>query len=127
MIQKKMFSIKLLSILIVFQSCTIYKFAPVTLEEAHKAELKTKVLTNEGKKLKFKRIAFENGNYYGVKRVKGDIYKIVLDENSIDKIKIKDRILSIISNVLPVPILLIILFGVAYSGPELGGGLQFPN
>ena len=92
-----------LSILVVFQSCTVYKSKPVTLEQAAKKEIKTKVETNNGVKIKFKHIGFEDGSYYGLKKNKD---RMALNEKHINNIKIKDKALStIVTIVLPVAII----------------------
>ena len=62
----------ILSMLILLQGCTVYKSASVSLEEAALVQTKVKLETKSGEKLKFIRIGVENGNYYGVKKVKGD-------------------------------------------------------
>ena len=88
----------ILSMLILLQGCTAYKSASVSLEQAVLAQTKVKLETKSGEKLKFIRIGVENGNYYGVKKVKGDKtlnYKTVpLETNYIKSVKLKDETLS---------------------------------
>ena len=88
----------ILSMLILLQGCTVYKSASVSLEEAALVQTKVKLETKSGEKLKFIRIGVENGNYYGVKKVKGDKtlnYKTVpLETNYIKSVKLKDETLS---------------------------------
>jgi|ETN07SMinimDraft_1059922.scaffolds.fasta_scaffold195882_1 hypothetical protein len=88
----------ILSMLILLQGCTAYKSASVSLEQAALAQTKVKLETKSGEKLKFIRIGVENGNYYGVKKVKGDKtlnYKTVpLETNYIKSVKLKDETLS---------------------------------
>ncbi len=94
------------SALIFFQGCTVYKSANVTLEEASKSENKVKIRTKTNETFKFKRIGIENVNYYGVKKVKGEMTKISLDSNFIESIKEKDRTMSTILTVaIPVAII----------------------
>ncbi len=96
-IKKQLKSVSLiLSILILFQGCTVYKSSYVTLDEASKAEKKVKVETKSGENFKFKRIGVENGNYYGVKRSKGNIVKVPLDTNFIKNVYLKDKTMSTI-------------------------------
>ena len=52
-----------LSVLILFQGCTVYKPTNVTLEEAVKADTKVRLKTKDHQTLKFKNIAVENGIY----------------------------------------------------------------
>jgi hypothetical protein len=90
----------ILSMLILLQGCTVYKSASVSLEQAALEENKVRLETKSGEKLKFIRIGVENGNYYGVKKVKGDKalnYKTVpLETNYIKNVKLKDETLSTI-------------------------------
>lgn len=123
-INRKIKSIaKVLSILILFQSCvTVYKSGSLTLEEANDRHIKTKVVTKSGEKLKFKNIAFENGIYYGVKKKKRQIIKIPLDQEVISEIKIKNRTLSTIVNILSVWVYVVTVggLGLAIGGAGIG-------
>ena len=84
------------SVLILFQGCTVYKSVPISIEQAVQNESKVKIKTNNNKKLKFKRIEFANGIYYGVNKTEQVTVKTPLDENSIDTIKEKNKTLSMI-------------------------------
>ena len=84
----------ILAFVILFQGCTVYKSVPVTIDHAAQHELKVKVGKKNGENLKFKRIGLENGNYYGVKKVKGKIIKTPLDKKAVNSIKEKDKIAS---------------------------------
>jgi len=68
----------ILGLLILLQSCVAYKSTSVSLEEAVRSGKKTKIETKINEYLKFQRISFEDGKYYGVKKVKGEIVKIPL-------------------------------------------------
>jgi hypothetical protein len=96
----------LLSILIVFQGCTVYKSANTTLDEAVKNKIKTKLETNNGVNFKFKKIVFENDNYFGVRKVKGKTEKMQLNEKHINNIKLKDKALSTVLTIaLPITVI----------------------
>jgi len=84
----------ILSMLILLQGCTVYKSASVSLEQAALVQTKVKLETKSGEKLKFIRIGVENGNYYGVKKVKGNIVKVPLETNYIKSVKLKDKFQS---------------------------------
>jgi len=103
--------------LILLQGCTVYKSANVTLEEAVKSQTKVKIKTKDIQSLKFKRLEFEDGKYYGVKKFKGDIIKMSLDENNLISVRLKNKTLSII---LPIAIP-IVLLGII-SNCSIGGG-----
>ncbi len=91
-IKKQLKSIALvLSILIVFQGCTVYKSVPLSLEQAVQIESKVRVKTNGNEKFKFNRIGVEDGNYYGVKIRNSVFVKTPLDQNNIKTINEKDK------------------------------------
>ncbi len=107
--QTKMLTL-ILSILILFQGCTVYKSANVSLDESVKKEDKTKIVTTTGERLKFKRIAFENGTYYGIKKSSGELVKFPLKNDEIKNIRLKDNAMSTISTILlPVGALVILV------------------
>ena len=96
----------ILSILILFQGCTVYMSTPITLEQASKAEQKVKVITESKEKLIFKRIGVENDTYYGVKKRKGEIVRTPLDSKWVSEVKVKDKAMSTILTIaLPVGII----------------------
>jgi hypothetical protein len=80
-----------LASIMLIQGCTAYKSSSVSLEKASISDTKTKVKTNFKKKYYFDRVVFEGGIYYGIKTLKGEIVKIRLDKNSIEKVLIKDK------------------------------------
>ena len=88
-----------LGILILLQSCVAYKSTSVSLEKAVQSEKKAKIETKGNESLKFQRISFEEGKYYGVKKVKGEIVKIELDSYGIKKVMLHDKTKSIILSI----------------------------
>ena len=123
-IKKQLKSIALiLSMLILLQGCTVYKTTPITKEQAANEEQKVKVITKDNVKLKFKRIAFENGKYYGVRKVDGKMMKLLLDTDAIESIKEKDKTLS---TVLSIGIPVIIVGGLtAVAALGINGGFGY--
>ena len=98
--------------LILLQSCTVYKSAGVTIEEASKTQNKVKVYTTDNQTLKFKRIDFIDGKYYGVSKKTSKFEDIPLDKNNINSIKVKNKTVSAILNVgTPVVIVGLTLYG----------------
>jgi hypothetical protein len=93
--------------LILLQGCTVYKSASVSLEQAALEQTKVKLETKSGEKLKFIRIGVENGNYYGVKKVKGNLVKVPLETNYIKSVKLKDEFQSTVT---AISITLIIIY-----------------
>ena len=96
----------LISSMILLQGCTIYKSTTVTLDEAYKSHTKTKVLTTNNQTLKFKRIDFRDGGYYGISKNPSKFENMLLDKNNIQSIKIKNKTTSTILNV-GVPLIVI--------------------
>ena len=107
------------SVLILLQGCTVYKSANVTLEEAAKSETKVIVKENNSKAIMFDRIEVEDGKYVGVKKFKGDIIKMVLDEDNLIRISLKNKGMSTILTA-AIPIVLIgILIAFTYEDIDL--------
>ncbi|TYA84162.1 hypothetical protein [Seonamhaeicola marinus] len=128
----KMFSIRkkvtviAVSIAVIIQSCTVYKAKPISLKRASEIKAKVKVITNAGNRYKYRNIISYDGNYYGI-QFKRSNKKVLLNEEEIKKIKVKDSVISVVANVLLGCAVVISIFIVGYNGPGLGDGLQFPN
>ena len=101
------------SVLILIQGCTIYKSTSVTLEEASKTNNKVRVEKRNGEKVKYSKIVVLNdGNFYGVKKEKYLFNNILIDQNDIDKIQLKDKTMS---TILTVAIPVVIIGVIAYA------------
>ncbi len=96
----------MLLMLIFAHSCSVYKNKPVSLREASQQKIKVKVKTKYDKNLIFKRIEKVGDTYYGVTKKRGEFIKTKLEENSINKIEIKDKTMSTIFTIaLPIGII----------------------
>ena len=116
----------LLSVILILQSCTVYKSKTSTLNEASKSNNRVKIETNDSQTLKFKNVTSLDGEYYGLakKAPSNFIYeKVLIDKNNIRSIKLKNSnlstILSIGIPVIAVGVLLII------GGSSMGGSMNF--
>jgi hypothetical protein len=106
----KQFAI-LLSVLIFFQNCSIYRVKEATIDEATTFPGKVKIITTSNESYKFERLIKEDGKLYGIakknsKPVKKLIEKVLPDsaddkfvkinitDNFIDKIHLKNKTLS---------------------------------
>lgn len=99
-IRKHLKSLVLLfTILIFFQSCVVYEKSSVSLEWAAKQERKAKVKTNNNQTYKFKRIQSENEHFYGIKETNGDIIKIPLEADKLNKIQLQNKSTSTIATI----------------------------
>lgn len=115
----------ILSLLLLFQGCTVYQKAAITLEEAYQANDKVRVETKIGEKFKFNYIDFEEGVFYGVKDKYGEITKLPLDSNYIERIKLKDKTGSILASILIPPILVIGIPSLIFLLATGGDGLSW--
>jgi len=103
----------LLAVVMVFQSCTVYKSSPITLDEASKANDKVRIYKRNGDKVKYAKIVVLNdGNFYGVKKEKHLLNNILINQNDIDKIQLKDKTMS---TILTVAIPVVIIGVIAYA------------
>ena len=89
----------LISSMIMLQCCTVYKSYNANLDEAYKSQSKVKVLTTDNQTLKFMRIDFIDGKYYGISKTSQKLEDIPLDKNNIKSIKVKNKTVSAILNV----------------------------
>ena len=107
------------TVLILLQGCTVYKSVPISLEQAVQNESKVRVRTNSNEKLKFNRIGFEDGKYFGVKKSNNVIVKTPLDQNFINIINEKDKTGSTILSI-AIPLVIIGVLGVIVVDESLG-------
>ncbi len=114
---------KILVVIFLFQSCTIYNFKRSTLDEAVESKKRTKIVLKSGKRLRYKKVIKIDGHYYGIKKKDS----ISIHPEMIRKIKLKNKTASIISNVLLGGFTLIVigLFTTDWSsvGSGVGGSL----
>ncbi len=103
-----------LVILIFFQSCRVYHRESVTLNRAIKEEKRVKIKTVENKTLKFKKLIFEDGKYYGIKPdpFKYKVYKIPLNQNELLSIRLHNKGLSIFYGI-SISVISIVVIGLA--------------
>ncbi len=100
-IKKQIKNISLvLVVLMLFQSCKVYHGDSVTLEQAVKEGKETKIVTSHNETLKFRSVVSEDGNFFGVKKIKGESIKTPIDVIKVKKVKILDKSSSTIATVL---------------------------
>ena len=112
-----------LTMLIILQSCRVYHSKPVTLEEASKSQKRVKVKTNDNKTLKFNKVVFEDGQFYGVKGKGDNVSKTVLNMEDLQQVRLHNKSLSTILGI-AVPIITIVgilVLAIAnWNGPQIG-------
>jgi hypothetical protein len=95
------------SILIMLQSCTVYQTANVTLDEAVISDNKVRIEKKNGAKLKYSKVVkFNDGKYYGKLKEKGFFINVLIDEDNIAKVQLKDQKTSTIFSVV-IPLIII--------------------
>ena len=109
----------ILSMLILFQGCTVYKSVPISLEQAVQNESIVRVKTKSNEKFKFDRIGVEDGSYYGVKKSNNVLIKTPLDRDLIDTINEMNKTLTIVLSI-AIPVLIIFSGLVIIAGIQLG-------
>ena len=89
----------------------------VTLDEAVRADNKVRIEKRNGEEVKYYRVVkFNDGNYYGKIKVNGMFDNLLIDENNIVKVQIKDQKTSTILTVaIPVVIIGVIIVVIAKS------------
>jgi len=127
------------SLVILFQSCTVYRSNYVSSKEAVEANTKVKAVTIHDHTYKFKYLTEENGKLYGIAKKNSttakqlnqnaeplessnNLVKILIPEDSlIDKYRIKNKTASTLWSVLIGPVVLLV-GGMLFAG---FGGLDF--
>ena len=108
-----------LTALLLFQSCIVYHKTPTTLESASQERIKTKVISANGQISKFDHIAFEDGQFYGVKKdfdERGKLVKTPLGDQEITKVVVKNKSASTLLTIGVVAVPVAILVGVIAVG-----------
>ncbi len=116
----KLFALTI-SFLVLIQSCKVYHSDSVSLNQASQEFKPAKIQTSNNEILKFRGIKNEGNFYYGVKKVKGEILNIPIDEKSIKSVKLENETMSTILTIaLPVVIIVTGLAIIAASLNDLG-------
>ena len=106
-----------------FQSCTVYRSANVSLEDAVKSDLKVKVTFDNGKKAKYKRVILaDDGQFYGKKFKKGK-ETFLIEENELKKVQLQDKTNSIILSIVAPIVITGIILGLWLN--ETSGGFPY--
>ena len=90
-----------LSLLILIQSCTVYKTANVSLYEAASSKSRVKITRNNGNKEIFSKVElFDDGEYYGKKKIfLVGPENVMIKKDDTQKVQIADKTASTIINV----------------------------
>lgn len=102
---------KLLILIVLFQSCSIYRSQPVSVDKAVEFNRKVKLTTKNDQVFKFKSLEKEGGELFGIagenskaaklmagniveKNYKGKFVKIGIPEGSVEEVKQKNYLMS---------------------------------
>lgn len=87
-----------LCILILIQSCQIYRSG--NLSKAVEERTKTKVFMTTGESLKFKKVIYnEKGKYVGIKKKNGELREYEINDKLVKEVKVKNRTMSIVNTI----------------------------
>ena len=112
------------SLLILFQSCTVYYKSNVTLEEAYESQKKVRIKTMDKKTLKYRHIGFENDKYLGYFKHDNRIVRIGIKKEMIKTIQIKNNKMSTILSILTLVIIFAPAIYIEAQGGLPSGGLS---
>lgn len=94
-IKKRTGSIALLcGLVILLQSCMVYKKSSVTLEKAVQEQQKVRVEYEDYESYRYQKLISKDGTYFGVKKEKGELVNIPIDENRIVNVRLYNKSLS---------------------------------
>ena len=117
--------LKLLIIIFLFESCTIYRARNAGIDKAVELGYKVKLETKDNQVYKFRRLGRDENGLYGLagitsktakrlaedivdENMKGRFVKIGIDENSVEEVRVKNKMVSFI---VPLVITFVALFG----------------
>lgn len=124
------------SLFILLNSCSVYYKKEVSFQEAYNSRKPARLITNEDRKVKLKKIIYKDSTYYGISYYKGNKVEFPLSNETRKSLRLKDRTTSTIINVggtvltLGVIVFIIAATGISGDWKEYnpnGSGLQFKN
>lgn len=108
----------LLSLSFLFQSCTIYKSSPVSLDAAVAAGRKTKITTTDHKTTRFREIQKTDTIYYGYQSINNQTVITPLDKTKIQSIKVENKTVSTLLSALCIAVPAGVLIAAITSAPS---------
>lgn len=121
----------LLTFLILFQSCRVYKREMVTLDDAISEGKRVKIRAFDNMTYTYRSVEKVDGIYYGIKMKRKEMIRTPIDTNNIKKVKLHNKTMSIIYGTLIGAVAAFVVAGVivvaTWDFDVIGGSLQFPN
>jgi hypothetical protein len=119
----------LLLLSVITQCRTIYQKRTSTYEEAHESAQKVKVIYLDNRKEFYNKIIAENDEIIGIRKKRGEVYRLILPKNDIKEIHLPNKTANqiraalIMIGILIVPIFIVFItlynFRILNSFPEL--------
>ena len=100
-------------ITILLQSCVAYQNTPVSLQQAEQSKKQVKVNTVSNQTYHFKQIVSEGNQFYGLKKKKGEVVKIALQDNAYNKVYLHSKRKSTWTTIaaISVPVITFVILG----------------
>ena len=116
----------ILILAMLLESCAVYRSSPVSIQDAEKTHKRVLMIRNDGKKVRLKKIEFEDGNYYGIARVHGRKAKVLIDESQVKAYRPINPIVSTLGTVgivvFSLVVVVAVIFAVTWGNMDLGWG-----
>ncbi len=113
-----------LALLMMFQSCTVYKNTSISISQASQINKKVLVKTTTNSKLKLDRIEKKDSIYYGLKTIRGNETRIPLKETDILSIRPYDKSQSTTATLvliaIPIALAIFVAIGSMDFAPDFG-------
>lgn len=115
-----------LALVMMFQSCTIYKKTPISISQASQISKKVLVKTTTNSTLKLDRIEKKDSIYYGLKTIRGNETRMALKETDIVSIrpysKSQSTTATLVLIVVPIAFAIVITIANMDFAPDFGDG-----
>jgi PBP1b-binding outer membrane lipoprotein LpoB len=115
--------------IMMFQGCVAYQSASVILEQAVREQKRTKINTISQKKYHYEQIVFEEGKFYGLKKLNKNMVKIPLDTHEIDEVFIQSKSKStwLTVAIIAIPLIALTIIAIndlnnSFKAPAIFGG-----
>jgi hypothetical protein len=95
-----------------FQGCVVYHKGPVSLEQASHEQIKTRIKTVNEQTFTFKYIIQEDGEFYGIQKIRGGWVRVPLKPEEVATAQLKNKTAStgVTLAVVIVPVVILVIF-----------------
>jgi len=113
--------------LTLLQSCVAYQKTPVSLLLAEQSKKRVKMKSSSNQKYYFKQIALEEEQFYGLKKEKGEIVRIVISDYGTNEVFLQSKSKSIWATLAVIALPVGVLYFIAATSVDRGfdTGLTF--